>query len=112
MEPMNEAICAPSFSNLYEYVKEEYNTGRCYPPRYQIFNAYNLTPINNIKVVILGQDPYIQPKQAHGLCFSVCSKKRYVPKTLIELFRNLERNDEIDFKFPDPLHGDLTNWAK
>lgn len=47
-----------------------------------------------------------------GLCFSVNQKKKYVPKTLIELYRNLERNEDVEFKFPDPLHGDLTNWAK
>jgi uracil-DNA glycosylase len=78
-----------------------------YPPGSFIFNAYNTTPFNNVKVVILGQDPYHGAGQAHGLCFSV-QKGIDPPPSLVNIFKELHQ--DIGLKLPE--HGDLTNWAK
>lgn len=80
-----------------------------YPKKENIFNAFKVTPINNIKVVIVGQDPYHQPNQAHGLCFSVL-KPVPPPPSLKNIYKNLSSNKEITFKVPN--HGDLTKWAQ
>lgn len=80
-----------------------------YPKKENIFNAFKVTPINNIKVVIVGQDPYHQPNQAHGLCFSVL-KPVPPPPSLKNIYKNLLANKEINFKAPS--HGDLTKWAQ
>ena len=61
----------PYYNKLFEFVKTEYNTTQVFPPADDIFNAFHLTPLNEVKVVILGQDPYHNVGQAHGLCFSV-----------------------------------------
>ena len=78
-----------------------------YPKMENIFNAFKTTPISNIKVVIVGQDPYHQPNQAHGLCFSVL-KPVPPPPSLKNIYKNL-----ISFKHiaKAPTHGDLTKWA-
>jgi len=80
-----------------------------YPKKENIFNAFKVTPINNIKVVIVGQDPYHQPNQAHGLCFSVL-KPVPPPPSLKNIYKNLLANKEVSFKAPS--HGDLTKWAQ
>jgi uracil-DNA glycosylase len=81
---------------------------KIYPKKEHIFNAFTTTPISQIKVVIVGQDPYHQPNQAHGLCFSVL-KPVPPPPSLKNIYKNLESNKEIDFKKPN--HGDLSKWA-
>jgi uracil-DNA glycosylase len=73
-----------------------------------IFNAFTTTPIQNVKVVIVGQDPYHQPNQAHGLCFSVM-KPVPPPPSLKNIYKNLESDPNLSFKKPN--HGDLTKWA-
>jgi uracil-DNA glycosylase len=73
-----------------------------------IFNAFKTTPIQNVKVVIVGQDPYHQPKQAHGLCFSVM-KPVPPPPSLKNIYKNLENDAKLNFKAPN--HGDLSKWA-
>lgn len=95
------------FLKLTEFVKNEYITEIVYPPGPLIFNAFNLTPFDQVKVILLGQDPYHGPNQAHGLAFSV---KEGTPKppSLQNIFKELYSNLNIDI----PLSGDLTKWAK
>lgn len=80
-----------------------------YPPKDMIFNAFKTTPLQNVKVVIVGQDPYHQPGQAHGLCFSVM-KPVPPPPSLKNIYKNLESDKKLAFK--KPAHGDLTKWAE
>jgi len=95
------------FARLSAFVKEEYRTAVIYPPGALIFNAFNLCPFESLKAVILGQDPYHGPGQAHGLCFSVRDGIGY-PPSLINIFREIE--SDIGYK-PLPS-GDLTRWAE
>lgn len=98
----------PYFEELIQFVRAEYAAGTCYPPGNLIFNAFNKTPFNEVKVVILGQDPYHGPGQAHGMCFSVPEGIQY-PPSLQNIFK------EIAAEYPDqPYTGvsDLTRWAK
>jgi uracil-DNA glycosylase len=94
------------FTNLSSFVKEEYRTNTIYPPGGLIFNAFNLCPFNKVKAVILGQDPYHGPGQAHGLCFSVREGVDF-PPSLLNIFKEIE--SDLGYK---PEHsGDLTRWA-
>lgn len=77
-----------------------------YPKSENIFNAFNLTPFDKVEVVILGQDPYHGPDQAHGLCFSV-PKKIPIPPSLINIYKEIK----ADLGFPIPSHGNLEHWA-
>ena len=79
----------PYYRELYKFVQKEYSSGTIYPPADQIFNALHLTPLSKVKVVILGQDPYHNVHQAHGLCFSVPEDQREIPPSLINIFREL-----------------------
>ncbi len=95
------------YSLLEQYVNEQYSLYDCYPPKEQIFRAFELCPFDKVKVVILGQDPYHGPGQANGLCFSVQNGIKF-PPSLLNIFKEI-RNDigqEI------PLTGDLTHWAE
>ncbi len=94
------------YRNLREFLKQEYKTGTIYPSMYDIFNALKFTPYKDVKVVIIGQDPYHGPKQAHGLCFSV-QKGVAIPPSLLNIYKEL--NSDIGFKIPQ--HGYLKNWA-
>ncbi len=96
----------PYFHNLVSFIKDEYRQYTCYPKGKDIFNAFNLTPFPEVKVVIIGQDPYHGPGQAHGLCFSV---QEGVPKppSLENIFKAIEQ----DVGTPTPKSGDLTRWA-
>ncbi len=97
----------PYYRNLYEKIKEEYHTQTVYPPSDEIFTAFHLTPIENVKVVILGQDPYHEPGQAHGLSFSVKAGVE-LPPSLQNIYQEL--HDDIGCSIPKT--GDLTKWAK
>ena len=97
----------PYFEQLVKFVKEEYATQTIFPPAGQIFNAFDQTPFNDVKVVILGQDPYHEPNQAHGLCFSV-NKGVQIPPSLVNIYKEIE--SDLGFKAPD--HGYLEDWAK
>lgn len=98
----------PYFKNLSEHIRTEKTQGKIiYPPGSQIFNAFNTTPFDNVKVVILGQDPYHGPGQAHGLCFSV-QDGIPPPPSLVNMYKEL--HEDIGFRIPS--HGNLTNWAK
>jgi len=97
----------PYFSNLKSFLVEEKKQYRIFPPGGLIFNAYNSTPFEKVKVVLLGQDPYHGPGQAHGLCFSV-PKDIPQPPSLVNIFKEIN----ADLGFPIPNHGNLEKWAK
>lgn len=96
----------PYFERLTNFVRQEYATHRIYPPGSLIFNAFNLCPFHNLKVVILGQDPYHGPGQAHGLCFSVNDGIPF-PPSLRNIFKEI--NNDLGAQIPDS--GNLTRWA-
>ena len=79
----------PYFAELVSFVRQEYATAECYPPGARIFNAFAQTPFDQVKVVILGQDPYHNPRQAHGLCFSVQPGVE-LPPSLVNIYKELE----------------------
>lgn len=97
----------PYYRKLYDFIHREYATQTVYPPSGDIFNALHLTPLSDVKVVIIGQDPYHEPGQAHGLCFSV-QKGVEIPPSLQNIYKEL--HEDIGFQIPD--HGCLTPWAK
>jgi uracil-DNA glycosylase len=94
------------FQDLVSFVKSEYQSHTVYPPGKLIFNAFNHTPLDKVKVVIIGQDPYHGPGQANGLCFSVAPGVR-LPPSLQNIFK--ERQSDLDK--PIPLNGSLEHWA-
>ena len=98
----------PYYRELYQFVRKEYESGTVYPPADQIFNALHLTPLGKVKVVILGQDPYHNVHQAHGLCFSVPEDQREIPPSLINIYREL--HDDVGCRMPQT--GCLTKWAE
>jgi uracil-DNA glycosylase len=95
------------FLKLTDFVREEYNTKTIYPPGALIFNAFNLCPFDRIKAVIIGQDPYHGPGQAHGLCFSVRQGVEF-PPSLKNIFKEIEH----DLGIPKPSTGNLERWAQ
>lgn len=95
------------FSNLMNFIEEEIKNKTVYPPQELIFNALNITPFDDVKIVLLGQDPYHRPNQAHGLCFSVQQGIR-TPPSLVNMYKELNRSTN----FQIPSHGELTSWAK
>jgi uracil-DNA glycosylase len=94
------------FVRLAEFVRNEYKSQTVYPPGNQIFNAFNLCPFNSVKVVIIGQDPYHGPGQAHGLCFSVPDGVEF-PPSLVNIFKEINS----DIGTPVPVSGNLERWA-
>lgn len=95
------------FNKLTAFVRDEYSKTTVYPPAGLIFNAFNLCPFSNIKTVIIGQDPYHGPGQAHGLCFSVRDGVNF-PPSLLNIFKEIE----IDLGIVRPSSGNLDRWAK
>ncbi len=95
----------PYFKELLEFVSAEYQTQICYPPKAEIFAAF-ANPISEVKVVIIGQDPYHQPDQANGFCFSVNSEINFPPS-----LRNIFEEIKQDIGTEKPLSGDLKRWA-
>lgn len=105
---LKEEFNKPYFIQLVNHIKTEKEQGKLiYPKGSNIFNAFNKTPLDKVKVVILGQDPYHGPNQAHGLSFSV-QKCIPFPPSLQNIFKELQR----DTGTPYPLHGDLSSWAQ
>ncbi|MGP1515298.1 MAG: uracil-DNA glycosylase [Bacteroidales bacterium] len=96
----------PYFANLVKFVKEEYATKKIYPKAKNIFNAFNLCGFANVKVVIIGQDPYHEEGQAHGLCFSVPDGMP-IPPSLQNIYKEIESDLQIKMNYS----GDLTRWA-
>ena len=97
----------PYYKKLYDFINEEYSTRQIFPPGDDIFNAFSFTPLEKVKVVILGQDPYHNVGQAHGLCFSV-NKGVDIPPSLVNIYKEL--HDDLGCSIPN--HGNLTEWAQ
>ena len=95
------------FLDLTNFVRDEYLHHTCYPPGNQIFEAFNLCPFDKVKAVIIGQDPYHEPGQAHGLCFSVNDGVPF-PPSLVNIFKEIN----MDLGSPMPTSGNLTRWAR
>ena len=95
------------FLRIKSFIDEEYQTKTVYPPYEEIFNAFKLTPIDNVKVVILGQDPYHEFGQAHGLAFST-PDGRPIPRSLKNIFKEIN----AEYGYPIPESGCLESWAK
>ena len=95
------------FLRIKSFIDEEYQTKTVYPPYEEIFNAFKLTPIDNVKVVILGQDPYHEVGQAHGLAFST-PDGRPIPRSLKNIFKEIN----AEYGYPIPESGCLESWAK
>jgi len=95
------------YMKLREFLTAEYNTHKIYPPKEDIFNALKYSSYSGTKVVIIGQDPYHQPGQAHGLCFSV-NKGVKIPPSLVNIYKELQ----ADLGIMPPDHGYLADWAK
>ena len=112
-EPLAHVTSGYEFKQLFIFVKKEYNlpNNPCFPPRHQIFNAYQQSKFSDIKVVILGQDPYINYNEAMGMCFSINQGVK-VPPSLKNIYLALENDENIEFTRPDPIHGDLSAWAR
>ena len=104
---LREEYGKPYYRDLYQFVREKKKKNTIYPPADDIFNAFHLTPLSRVKVVIIGQDPYHEPGQAHGLCFSV-QKGVDIPPSLQNIYKEL--NSDIGFEIPN--HGCLTSWAE
>lgn len=98
---------SPYFQDLIAFVKKEYKNNRCFPPGSQIFNAFDSCPFEQVKVVLLGQDPYHGPGQAHGLCFSVPEGVPH-PPSLQNIFKEIEG----DLGLAIPQSGTLEAWAR
>ena len=97
----------PYYAQLFKFVKQEYSTHVVYPPADEIFNAFHFTPLGRVKVVILGQDPYHNENQAHGLSFSVKPEQKDIPPSLVNIYQEL--HDDLGCRIPN--NGYLKKWA-
>ncbi|MUH34391.1 uracil-DNA glycosylase, partial [Zobellia amurskyensis] len=104
--PLSQEFEAAYFKQLIDFVKEEYTQNTCYPKGKDIFAAFEHSPFDKTKVVLIGQDPYHGPNQANGLCFSVKDGIPH-PPSLINIFKEIE----TDLGIPYPQSGNLERWA-
>lgn len=104
---LGEEFKKPYYVNLYKFIKQEYDTVQVFPPADDIFNAFHLTPLHKVKVVIIGQDPYHNVGQAHGLCFSVKPDVE-IPPSLVNIYQEL--HDDLGCDIPN--NGYLVKWAE
>ena len=95
------------YKRLFQQIRDEYRSREIFPPSGDVFAAMNITPLEKVKVVILGQDPYHEPGQAHGLCFSV-PETTAIPPSLVNIYKELHDDLGLDI----PKHGNLTKWAE
>ena len=107
LEPLAPEFKKPYYAKLYRTIREEYTTRQIFPDSQDIFNAFSLTPLSEVKVVILGQDPYHNIGQAHGLCFSVKPEVE-IPPSLVNIYQELQ--SDLGCYIPD--NGYLVKWAK
>ncbi len=107
LEPLSGEFQKPYYRELYTFVRQEYREHVIYPPAEDLFQAFHLTPLSNAKVVILGQDPYHEPGQAHGLCFSV-KPGVGTPPSLANIYKELA--DDLGCRIPN--NGYLVKWAE
>ncbi len=106
-EILQDLFASENYAKIREFLKKEYTERTVYPSMFDIFNAFKITPYNSIKAVILGQDPYHEPNQAHGLSFSV-KEGTPPPPSLVNIFKELK----ADVGIQPPPNGDLTKWAQ
>ena len=107
LDALKEEFKKPYYKKLFETVNEEYRTRQIFPPADDIFNAFHLTPLHNVKAVILGQDPYHNVNQAHGLSFSVLPEQKEIPPSLQNIYKEL--HDDLGCYIPN--NGYLKKWA-
>lgn len=107
LAPLKPEFSKPYYAKLYKTVMQEYSSRQIFPPANDIFNAFELTPLSEVKVVILGQDPYHGDGQAHGLCFSVKPDVE-IPPSLVNIYQEL--HDDLGCYIPN--NGYLMKWAK
>ncbi len=107
LKPLEAEFKKPYYKQLYQTVVREYARGTVYPPADDIFNAFHLTPLSEVRVVILGQDPYHNAEQAHGLCFSVRPHVE-IPPSLMNIYTEL--HDDMGCRIPN--NGCLVKWAE
>lgn len=107
LEPLSPEFKKPYYAKLYKTIREEYTSRQIFPDSQDIFNAFSLTPLSEVKVVILGQDPYHNVGQAHGLCFSV-KPDVDIPPSLVNIYQELQ--SDLGCYIPD--NGYLVKWAK
>ena len=107
LEPLKPEFGKPYYASLYKKVLSEYRTETVYPPANDIFKAFELTPLHKVKAVILGQDPYHEPGQAQGLCFSV-NPGIDIPPSLQNIYKEL--HDDLGCRIPN--NGSLVKWAQ
>lgn len=106
LKPLSQEFKKDYYKKLHQTVMDEYHKHKIFPPADDIFNAFHLTPFEQVKVVILGQDPYHNDGQAHGLCFSVKPDVE-IPPSLVNIYKEL--HDDLGCEIPN--HGYLTKWA-
>ena len=104
---LQEEFDKPYFKELTDFVRDEYKSKTVFPPPKDIFKAFDLCPFDKVKVVILGQDPYHGPGQAHGLCFSV-NENVQKPPSLVNIYKEIQSNIGGEI----PKHGNLEHWAQ
>ena len=104
---VQEEFRKPYYQTLYQFINDEYHTKRIYPPADDIFNAFHFTPLHKVKVLLLGQDPYHNENQAHGLSFSVLPSQTAIPPSLQNIYKEL--HDDLGINIPS--HGYLKKWA-
>ena len=104
---IKQEFTKPYYKELYTFVKHEYDTRIIYPPAEDIFNAFHFTPLSKVKVMILGQDPYHNENQAHGLSFSVLPTQKDIPPSLVNIYQEL--HDDLGCYIPNT--GYLKKWA-
>lgn len=107
LEPLSPEFKKPYYAKLYQTIKEEYETREIFPAVDDIFNAFDFTPLSEVKVVILGQDPYHNVGQAHGLCFSV-KPDVAIPPSLVNIYKELQ--EDLGCRIPN--NGCLVKWAR
>ena len=104
---IKQEFAKPYYKELYTFVKHEYDTRIIYPPAEDIFNAFHFTPLSKVKVMFLGQDPYHNENQAHGLSFSVLPTQKDIPPSLVNIYQEL--HDDLGCYIPN--NGYLKKWA-
>ena len=107
LDALKEEFKKPYYKKLFETVNEEYRTRQIFPPADDMFNAFHFTPLSQVKVVILGQDPYHNENQAHGLSFSILPSQKEIPPSLQNIYKELQ--DDLGCYIPN--NGYLKKWA-
>lgn len=108
LAPLAAEFKKPYYGKLYQFVRQEYSSRIIYPPADDIFNAFHFTPLSKVKVLLLGQDPYHNEHQAHGLSFSVLPDQPEIPPSLQNIYKELQ--DDLGCTIPK--HGYLKKWAE